>query len=121
MPHPSPPSVPELLAPAGNYECMRAAVENGADAVYFGLDTGFNARKRATNINIAELQRCMDYLHSAQVKGYVTLNTLVFPEELAEIEALVRILNDAHVDAVLIQDLGLLAMVREICPDLWKY
>ena len=52
----------------------------------------------------------MDYLHSAQVKGYVTLNTLVFPEELAEIEALVRILNDAHVDAVLIQDLG-----RVIC------
>lgn len=118
MPQPTPPPVPELLAPAGNFECMRAAVENGADAVYFGLDTGFNARKRATNINVAELQRCMDYLHSAQVKGYVTLNTLVFPEELAEVEALVRILNDAHVDAVLIQDLGLLAMVREICPDL---
>lgn len=97
---------------------MRAAIENGADAVYFGLDTGFNARARAANFNVQELQRCMDLLHSANVKGYVTLNTLVFPEELKQCETIVRTINDAGVDAVLIQDLGLLHMVSTICPDL---
>ena len=97
---------------------MKAAIENGADAVYFGLDTGFNARARAANFNVQELQRCMDLLHSANVKGYVTLNTLVFPEELKQCETIVRTINDAGVDAVLIQDLGLLHMVSTICPDL---
>jgi len=97
---------------------MKAAIENGADAVYFGLDNGFNARARAANFNVHELQRCMDLLHSANVKGYVTLNTLVFPEELKQCETIVRTISDAGVDAVLIQDLGLLHMVNTICPDL---
>src|SRR2546421_244830 len=69
---------PELLAPAGDLECVRAAVENGADAVYFGLDAGFNARARATNISLESLDELMAFLHRRQVKGYVTLNTLVF-------------------------------------------
>ncbi len=114
----TPPQIPELLAPAGNYDCMQAAIENGADAVYFGLATGFNARARAANFDQQELHRCMNLLHSANVKGYVTLNTLVFPEEIAQLETIIRTINDAGVDAVLIQDLGLLHMVHTICPDL---
>ena len=99
----TPLQIPELLAPAGNYDCMQAAIENGADAVYFGLATGFNARARAANFDLQELQRCMTLLHQANVKGYVTLNTLVFPEEIAQLESIVRTINDAGVDAVLLR------------------
>ncbi len=109
---------PELLAPAGDLTCVRAAVENGADAVYFGLDAGFNARARATNISLDVLDELMAFLHRRQVKGYVTLNTLVFTDELACIEELVRRVAAAGVDAVLVQDLGLVRLIRELCPDL---
>src|SRR5215510_413649 len=77
--------LPELLAPAGDWDCARAAVENGADAIYFGLDK-FNARMRARNFTEADLPRLMDFLRHRGVKGYVTLNTLVFENELAEAE-----------------------------------
>ena len=76
------PSRPELLAPAGDRDCVRAAIENGADAVYFGLDTGFNARARAKNFDVADLPQLMADLHRRGLKGYVTLNTLVFTSEL---------------------------------------
>lgn len=109
---------PELLAPAGDRECMRAAVENGADAVYFGLNCGFNARARATNVSPAELRDVMQFLHHRGVKGYVTLNTLAFSDELLELESLIRTIAATDVDAVLIQDLGLVRLVRAICPDL---
>ena len=91
---------PELLAPAGDRECLRAAVENGADAVYFGLNCGFNARARATNIERNELGDVMAFLHHRGVKGYVTLNTLVFPSELRELEDLVRQIARDDVDAL---------------------
>ena len=109
---------PELLAPAGDRECIRAAIENGADAVYFGLDTGFNARARAKNFDPAELSEIMAELHRRGLKGYVTLNTLIFPSELPQVETLVRQIAAAGVDAVLVQDLGLVRLIREICPDL---
>ncbi len=109
---------PELLAPAGDRECLRAAVENGADAVYFGLNCGFNARARATNIEPDELAEVMAGLHHRGVKGYVTLNTLAFTEELPELERLIRRVALADVDAVLVQDLGLVRLIRAICPDL---
>src|SRR6187455_383722 len=109
---------PELLAPAGDRECIRAAIENGANAVYFGLDTGFNARARAKNFDPAELPEIMAALHQRGLKGYVTLNTLVFPSELPQVESLVRQVAAAGVDAVLVQDLGLVRLIREICPDL---
>lgn len=112
------PSRPELLAPAGDRDCIRAAIENGADAVYFGLDTGFNARARAKNFDPDELPEIMTELHRRGLKGYVTLNTLVFPSELPQVEALVRKIAEAGVDAVLVQDLGLVRLIREICPDL---
>ena len=109
---------PELLAPAGSVECIRAAVENGADAVYFGLDVGFNARARAVNFPVEQLNETMSELHRRGVKGYVTLNTLIFSDELAEVEALVRKIAEAGVDAVLVQDLGVARLIRAICPDL---
>jgi U32 family peptidase len=112
------PEKPELLAPAGDFDCIRAAVENGADAVYFGLQSGFNARARAANFSLEELPAVMEFLHRRGVKGYVTFNTLVFPSELAEAETLLREIAAAQVDAVLVQDLGLVRMARGVCPDL---
>ena len=74
---------PELLSPAGDWECAKAAVENGADAIYFGLER-FNARMRAHNFTDADLPKLMEFLHRRGVKGYVTFNTLVFANELVE-------------------------------------
>ena len=114
----APAQPPELLAPAGDALCLRAAIENGADAVYFGLNSGFNARARAANFEVDELPAILALLHRRGVKGYVTLNTLVFPSELEEIERHVREVAAAGVDAVLVQDLGLVRLIREISPDL---
>ncbi len=109
---------PELLAPAGDRDCIRAAIENGADAVYFGLDTGFNARARAKNFSPEELPELMALLHRRGLKGYVTVNTLVFSSELETLEQHIRQIAAAGVDAVLVQDLGVVRLIREICPDL---
>ena len=110
--------MPELLSPAGDFECATAAVENGADAVYFGLDNGFNARARANNISLETLPELMQFLHGRQVKGFVTLNTLVFSDELEKFEQVVRAVAHAGVDAVLVQDLGMVRLIRAVCPDL---
>jgi putative protease len=107
---------PELLAPAGNWECARAAVENGADAIYFGLDR-FNARMRANNFTEADLPRLMDFLHRRGVKGYVTFNTLVFADEMAAAEQYLRALIAAGVDAAIVQDVGICRLIRRISPD----
>ena len=72
---------PELLSPAGNWDCLRAAVANGADAVYFGLPR-FNARLRADNFRDDELRDVVQFCHRAGVKAYVAFNTLVFTSEL---------------------------------------
>src|SRR5881409_3633273 len=80
---------PELLAPAGDWDCAKAAVENGADAIYFGLER-FNARMRAHNFTEAALPRLMEFLHRRGAKGYVTFNTLVFADEMAEAEQHLR-------------------------------
>jgi putative protease len=110
--------VPELLAPAGDHDCARAAIENGADAVYFGLDCGFNARARAANFALADLPALMEMLHLRGLKGYATLNTLVFADELAEFTHAVEAVAAAGVDAVLVQDVGAALRIREICPGL---
>lgn len=109
---------PELIAPAGDRDCLRAAVENGADAVYFGLNSGFNARARAVNFQIEELPEIMQFLRRRGVKGYVTLNTLVFPSELRPLEETIRQVAAAGADAVLVQDLGVARLIRAICPSL---
>jgi putative protease len=110
--------VPELMAPAGDWDCARAAVENGADAVYFGLQGGFNARARAANFAPAELPELMTFLRARGVKGYLTLNTLVFADEIEEAERAARVAIAAGVDAVLVQDLGLLRLLGRLCPEL---
>ncbi|WP_438348903.1 DUF3656 domain-containing U32 family peptidase [Paenibacillus sp. FA6] len=106
----------ELLAPAGDWDCMRAAVANGADAVFFGVEK-FNARARANNFRMMELPEVMAFLHSYGVKGFLTFNILVFENELEDARELIDACVDAGVDAVIVQDLGLVKMIREISPD----
>lgn len=106
----------ELLAPAGDWDCLRAAVANGADAVYFGVEK-FNARVRANNFVTDELPDIMSFLHLYGVKGYLTFNILVFEDELTEAKMLMEACIDAGVDAVIVQDFGLVRMIRDISPD----
>jgi putative protease len=111
------PDRPELLAPAGDRDCAVAAIENGADAIYFGLQT-HNARARAANFHLDDLPGLMALLRARGVRGYVTLNTLVFPAELPGVETLIRRVAEAGVDALIVQDLGLCRLARAITPDL---
>jgi U32 family peptidase len=108
---------PELLAPAGDFEAMKAAVANGADAVYFGL-SNFNARYRAANFELGDLPGVMEFLHKHNTRGFVTLNTLIFSEELEEVQSFIKACADAGVDAVIVQDLGLTQIIRAIAPGL---
>ncbi|MDK8181668.1 U32 family peptidase [Paenibacillus sp. UMB4589-SE434] len=106
----------ELLAPAGDWDCMRAAVANGADAIFFGVEK-FNARARANNFRMDELPEIMAFLHSYGVKGFLTFNILVFEDELRDAQQLIDACIDAGVDAVIVQDLGLVKLIREMSPD----
>ncbi|MGQ9649306.1 MAG: DUF3656 domain-containing U32 family peptidase [Phycisphaerae bacterium] len=108
---------PELLAPAGDDECLRAAVANGADAVYFGLED-FNARRRAANFALARLAEVMRYLHERNVRGYVAFNTLIFSEEMERAAGFVAGIAEAGADGVIVQDLGLLKLIRSMAPTL---
>ncbi|MSU23607.1 MAG: U32 family peptidase [Opitutus sp.] len=107
---------PELLAPAGDWECARAAIENGADAIYFGLER-FNARMRAKNFTQADLPALLEFLHRRGAKGYVTFNTLIFANELADAEDYLRTILAAGVDAAIVQDIGICRMIRALSPD----
>lgn len=97
---------PELLSPAGNWDCARAAVAAGADAIYFGLPA-FNARLRADNFTAEDLPELMDFLHRHGVKVFVAMNTLVFTGEFKAAAEQLRLIAGAGVDALIIQDLGL--------------
>lgn len=108
---------PELLSPAGNWECARAAVANGADAIFFGMPR-FNARLRADNFTEEDLPELMKFLHAHGVKGYVAFNTLIFTQELKAAETQLRYLEECGVDAVIVQDLGLARMVKALTPNL---
>jgi putative protease len=108
---------PELLAPAGDWEALRAACANGADAVYFGL-SNFNARARAANFELDELPEVMRFLHARNVKGFVTLNTLIFSDELPDVADFVEKIAEAGVDAVIVQDVGLVRLIRMMAPSL---
>ncbi len=110
------PHLPELLAPAGDWDCAKAAVENGADAIYFGLEK-FNARMRAHNFTVADLPKLMEFLHRRGVKGYVTFNTLVFENELADATDYLRAIIAAGVDAAIVQDVGICRLIRSLSPD----
>ena len=109
---------PEVLSPAGGWPQLIAACSNGADAVYFGLQEGFNARVRASNFGIDDIEKVMIYLHDRGVKGYVVVNILVFDEEMMKLEPLIRRLASAGVDALIMQDIGAVDLVRKIAPNL---
>ncbi|MBK1832058.1 U32 family peptidase [Verrucomicrobiaceae bacterium R5-34] len=108
---------PELLSPAGNWDCARAAVANGADAIFFGLPK-FNARLRADNFTEADLPELMDFLHAHGVRGFVTMNTLIFTGELEAAEKQLRLLEESGVDAIIVQDLGLARLCRHVAPSI---
>lgn len=109
---------PEILAPAGSREALLAALAAGADAVYLGLDEGFNARARAANFPLAELPATVADVHAAGARIYVTLNTLVFEPELARVEQLLRDVARSGADAIIVQDPAVAMLAREICPAL---
>lgn len=106
----------ELLAPAGSMEALRAAVCNGADAVYLGADT-FNARMNARNFSAADLQEAVVYCHVRGVKVHLTLNTLVLDREMPRAAELIRMAASCGVDAFIVQDLGMVSLCRQLAPD----
>ena len=106
----------ELLAPAGSMEALRAAVCNGADAVYLGADT-FNARMNARNFSAADLQEAIVYCHVRGVKVHLTLNTLVLDREMPRAAELIRLAASCGVDALIVQDLGVVSLCRQLAPD----
>lgn len=112
------PASPEILAPAGDAESLDAALAAGADAVYFGLDEGLNARARATNFSVASLPATLDHIHRAGARAYVTLNTLVFENELPVVEQVLRACAQAGVDGVIVQDPAVALLARALAPTM---
>src|SRR4051794_31673587 len=107
---------PEIMSPAGYWPQLRAAIEAGADSVYFGLHH-FTARAKV-GFDLGELPEVMRTLHKRGVKGFVTFNTLVFDHELAEAAKALTAIAEAGADAVIIQDIGICALAHQIAPDL---
>ena len=106
----------ELLAPAGSMEAVTAAVQNGADAIYLGYGD-FNARRNAKNFSAQEFAAAVSYCHLRGVKVYLTLNTLLTDRELEAAAEQARQACGAGVDAILVQDLGVLRMLRQVVPQ----
>ena len=107
----------ELLSPAGSREAVTAAVQSGAGAVYLGFGD-YNARRNAKNFTPEQFAETVEYCHVRGVKVYLTLNTLLSDAELPGAAEQVRFASDAGADAVLVQDLGVLDLVRRTAPDL---
>ena len=107
----------EILAPAGSMESVVAAVRSGADAVYIGAKD-FSARASAENFTIDEIKDVAAYCHERDVLVYLTLNTLIFDTELEDALALCQKAYSAGIDAVIVQDLGLAALIKKSMPDL---
>ena len=107
----------EVLSPAGSSDALVAAVQNGADAVYLGYGS-FNARMNAKNFTEDQLRECVSYCHIRGVKVYLTLNTLVLDRELKALSQAILEASRAGVDAVLVQDLGVCQLVRQMAPEL---
>lgn len=107
----------ELLSPVGNIECLYQAIHNGCDAVYLG-GKKFGARNFANNFNEEELVHAIKYCHLYGVKIYVTVNTIIFDDEVDEFLGYIKFLYENNVDAVIMQDLGMIKRVRELYPSL---
>jgi U32 family peptidase len=110
------PKKPEVMSPAGHWPQLHAAIEAGADACYFGLKH-FSARAKV-GFELSELPEAMRTLHRRGVRGYLTFNTLVFEHELAEAARVIGCIAEAGVDAIIVQDIGVLKLARQIAPDL---
>src|SRR5579883_3286604 len=110
------PRKPEIMAPAGHWPQLRAAVEAGADAVYFGLNH-FTARAKV-GFTLVELPDVMTALHQRGVRGYLTFNTLIFDHELTEAASTIVPIAAAGVDAIIVQDLGMARIAKRIAPQL---
>jgi putative protease len=106
---------PELLAPAGSLDAVRAAVANGADAVYLGAER-FNARDEGAQLTLDELERACALAASRGVRIYLTLNTLVKPDELADALSLLGQAIDRGIDAAIVQDIGLVRLIHAVYP-----
>lgn len=109
---------PEILAPAGDWDSLRAGLAAGADAVYFGLGDGFNARARAENFGAEDLDAIVRACHDAGARAYLTFNTLVFEAELPVVEALLRRAARAGVDALIVQDPAVCLVARDLSDAL---
>ena len=107
---------PEILAPAGSEESLLAALRCGADAVYVGGKL-FSARQNAANFDLPQLQHAVELCHLYGAKLYLTVNTLVFDWEFDALDAWIREAASCGIDAFLVQDLGVLALIQEIAPD----
>ncbi|MBO5349204.1 MAG: U32 family peptidase [Clostridia bacterium] len=107
----------ELLSPVGDFDCLKAAVQNGADSVYFGADS-FSARASATNFSLDNLPQAISYAKMRNVKTHLTLNTLIKNNELSEAVNIAKIAYEAGIDAIIVQDLGLAKYLIENFPDL---
>src|SRR5438067_12386215 len=110
-------TVPELLSPAGSLDAVRAAVANGADAVYLGAQR-FNARDEGAQLTLDELGEACRIAHERGRRIYLTLNVLVKPSELAEALSFLGEAIDRGIDAVIVQDLGLIGLIRQLYPEL---
>ena len=107
----------ELLSPVGDFECLKAAVQNGADSVYFGGSL-FNARASASNFNYEELEKVINYCALRNVKTNLTLNTLIKDTEMEEAINLAKQAYELGIDALIVQDIGLAKLLMELFPDL---
>ena len=107
----------ELLSPAGDFDCLKAAVQNGADSVYFGADM-FSARASATNFSLDNLQEAITYAKLRNVHTHLTLNTLIKNNELSDAISIAKIAYEYGIDAIIVQDLGLANYLIHNFPDL---
>ena len=110
-------ALPELLAPAGDTACLRAAVAAGADAVYLG-GVRFGARAFAKNFDEESLRSAVRYAHAHGVRIYVTLNTLIYDKELSEAVEYAKTLHGMGVDALIVADIGVISAIRRAVPEL---
>src|SRR5688500_10415251 len=110
-------AIPELLAPAGSLDAVRAAIANGADAVYLGAER-FNARDEGAQLRMDEVAEACRLAHERGRRIYLTLNTLVKPAELAAALTLLGEAIDVGVDAAIVQDVGLVRLIQRVYPSL---
>ncbi|MEG2813639.1 MAG: peptidase U32 family protein [Oscillospiraceae bacterium] len=107
----------EILAPVGDYESVKAAVLNGADAIYLGA-TDFSARKNANNFSKDELIQAVSYCHARNVKVHLAVNTVIFDFEIPLLKDVIKAATTANVDAIIIQDLGVIDIVKALAPSM---